>query len=136
MTIKSYHELRRFTSYQERFNYLRLFGGVGEATFGFDRHINQSFYSSFEWKQVRHFVIVRDEACDLGIRGYEITSEILIHHINPMTPNDIIHGEEWILDPDYLITTTKNTHNAIHYGGEMAAPTKFVARSPGDTKLW
>lgn len=128
--------MRRFDTFEERFEYLRLGGEVGRSTFGFDRHINQHFYRSREWKDVRDFVIVRDEACDLGSREHEIYESILIHHINPMSVNDIVHGEDWIFDPEYLVTTTKNTHNAIHYGDASLLPKKFVAREAGDTRLW
>jgi hypothetical protein len=135
-TIKSYSELRRFDTFDERFEYLKLNGQVGQSTFGFDRHINQRFYMSYEWKYAREQVILRDNGCDLGIPGYEINVEILIHHMNPMNVDDILHGEEWIFDPDFLITTTKNTHNAIHYGAENPYPRVVVARNPNDTKLW
>jgi hypothetical protein len=135
-TVKSYSELRRFDTFDERFEYLKLNGQVGRSTFGFDRHINQRFYMSYEWKYAREQVILRDNGCDLGIPGYEINVEILIHHMNPMNVDDILHGEEWIFDPDFLITTTKNTHNAIHYGVENPYPRVVVARNPNDTKLW
>lgn len=135
-TMKTYSELSRYSSFEERFQYLRLHGAVGRTTFGFDRHINQLFYRSQEWKSVRNFVIVRDDGCDLGVPGYEIGGQLLIHHINPMRIEDVVHGEEWILDPEYLITTTHNTHNAIHYSDESLLPKVVVARNPGDTKLW
>lgn len=134
--LKSYSEMRRHNSFTDRFEYLKLGGSVGAATFGFDRYINQEFYSSWEWKNVRQQVILRDNGCDLGIDGYEIHTEILVHHMNPMSPQDVIHEEAWILDPEFLITTTKNTHNAIHYGDRSLLRTPFVARQPGDTKLW
>lgn len=111
-------------------------GEVGEITFGFDRWINQNFYRSREWRQVRDYVVLRDEACDLGIPGYEIRSRLLVHHMNPMTPEDIKRGEQWVLDPEYLITTTHATHNAIHYGDASLLPRAPVERRPGDTKLW
>ena len=133
---RCYRELSQYTSFEDRFAYLSLSGVVGETTFGFDRAINQKFYRSYEWKQVRDYVIVRDNACDLGVSGYDITGEILIHHVNPMNVDDIIHAEEWILDPEYLITTTHRTHNAIHYGDASLLPRVYVERSPGDTKLW
>lgn len=134
--IKSYHELRRFERFEDRFEYLKLGGTVGYSTFGFDRYVNQAFYASSEWKNIRRDVIVRDNGCDLGVPGYEINGSLLIHHINPMDSEDIFHGEEWILNPEYLITTTHNTHNAIHYGDSSLLVTKFVERKPGDTKLW
>ncbi len=133
---RSYSDLRRLHTFEERFDYLKLQGHVGRSTFGFDRYINQTFYTSNEWKRARDEVILRDNGCDLGIDGYEINVEILIHHMNPMVIDDIIHGEEWILDPEYLITTTKRTHNALHYGAESNGPPVVVARRPNDTKLW
>ena len=120
----------------ERFEYLRLGGGVGRETFGFDRHINQQFYMSHEWQTVRRHVMIRDEGCDLGVPGYEILHGPLIHHMNPMTVDDVVHGEDWILDPEFLITTTHSTHNAIHYGVEKLAPKVVTERFPQDTKLW
>jgi hypothetical protein len=135
--IRRYSELRRIETFEERFEYLSLAGQVGEATFGFDRYINQMFYRSREWKLVRHEVIVRDGGFDLGVPGYEIHREILIHHMNPLTPNDIQHGNiEAMLDPQFLITTTHRTHNAIHYGDARLLPRPLVERRPGDTLLW
>lgn len=134
--IRTYSELNSFETFEDRFNYLKLGGSVGNTTFGFDRHINQEFYQSFEWKSVRNEVIARDNGCDLGVYGYEIYSDLLIHHINPMSVEDIIHGELWILNPEFLITTTHNTHNAIHYGSNKLLTPKTVERKPGDTKLW
>lgn len=136
MMIRSYSELRRFDYFEERFEYLKLGGGVGRSTFGFDRHINQKFYTSREWQDIRDYVIVRDEGCDLGIPGYEIHDGPLIHHMNPMNVDDILHKETWILDPEYLITTTHRTHNAIHYGGDDPYPKVVTERTPRDTKLW
>ena len=134
--IRSYSELRRLDTFEERYRYLALNGNVGEATFGFDRYINQQFYRSREWKQIRDKVIVRDNGCDLGIDGYEIHSRIFIHHMNPMTVKEIKHGDESIVDPRFLITTTNRTHNAIHYGDESLLLLPFKPRTPGDTKLW
>lgn len=136
MINKTYSDLKRITTFDERFEYLKLSGGVGRATFGFDRHINQQFYMSREWERVRQHVIIRDEGCDLGILGYEINISPLIHHINPMTVDDILHGESWILDPEFLILTTHNTHNAIHFGGKKLYPKVVIERTPRDTKLW
>lgn len=133
---RSYSELRRFTTFEERFDYLKLDGVVGHTTFGFDRHLNQQFYASREWKLARRDVIARDLGCDLGIPGYEIHGTPLIHHLNPMTPDDIIHGENWIVDPEFLILTTPKTHNAIHYGDEDQLPKVVTERSPNDTRLW
>jgi len=135
-TIRTYSQLRGLKSFEERFEYLRLHGAVGQATFGFDRYINQKFYKSYEWKQARDFVIVRDNGRDLGVDGYEIHSGALIHHINPMVVEDITHGESWIFDPEYLITTTQRTHNAIHYSDVSLLPKVVTVRERGDTKLW
>lgn len=126
----------RYSSFEDRFEYLKLGGSVGASTFGFDRYINQEFYSSWEWKNVRRHVIIRDKGCDLAVLGHEIHTDILVHHLNPMTPNDVIHQEAWIIDPEFLICTTKNTHNAIHYGDRSLLRVPYVPRSPGDTKLW
>jgi hypothetical protein len=135
---RTYTELRRLTTFEERFAYLDLRGQVGVATFGFDRWINQQFYRSHEWRVLREEVIARDGACDLGIPGYEIRGRgsLLVHHMNPVTPEDLKHGADWILDPQYLITTTRRTHNAIHYGDDSLLPKPPVERRPGDTKLW
>jgi hypothetical protein len=113
-----------------------LGGSVGDSTFGFDRWINQSFYNSREWKHIRNDVVARDGGCDLGVPGYEINGALLVHHMNPMSADDIVHGEDWILNPDFLITTTKDTHNAIHYGNRNMIRKPYQPRSPGDTNLW
>ena len=136
MRTRKYSELRRLDTFLDRFQYLSLKGVVGESTFGFDRWMNQMFYSSYEWRDIRQKVILRDEGCDLGIPGYELASQLLIHHMNPVSASDIENGESWILDPEFLITTSRRTHNAIHYGDESLLPKPFVARAPGDTKLW
>ena len=133
---RSYSELARLRTFDERFEYLKLSGDVGRATFGFDRYINQKFYASSQWRWARRQVILRDDGCDLGIPGIEIPSMPLIHHINPMSPDDIIHGEDWICDPEFLITTSHMTHNAIHFGDRSLIVTEFVERKPGDTRLW
>lgn len=135
-TIRTYSEMSRFETFDERFDYLRLGGGVGQSTFGFDRYVNQRFYMSREWQDVRRYVMIRDDGCDLGVPGYDIHSGPLIHHMNPMAVEDIIHGEEWILDPEFLITTTHATHNAIHYGVNLHIPRVVTERQPNDTKLW
>lgn len=136
MKTRTYSELRRLSTFEERFAYLDLRGQVGEATFGFDRWLNQQFYRSHEWHVVRDEVIARDRACDLGVTGYEIRGRILVHHMNPVTPEDLTNGVGWVLDPQYLITTTHRTHNAIHYGDDSLLPKQLVERRPGDTKLW
>ncbi|QNN98167.1 HNH endonuclease [Streptomyces phage Maya] len=133
---RSYRELRKLTTFAERFRYLALRGNVGQATFGFDRWVNQGFYTSREWRQARDRIIVRDEGCDLGIEGYEIHDRVYIHHINPITLAQLESGDPCLLDPDNLITVTHRTHNAIHYGDERLLPRPLVARQPGDTKLW
>lgn len=136
MTIRSYSELVQMDDFLDRFRYLALRGNVGVSTFGFDRWINQEFYTSREWRAVRRHVILRDEGNDLGVDGYEIHDRVYIHHMNPMAVNDIVEGEEYIFDPEFLITTCHRTHNAIHYGDERQLPRPFVERSPGDTTLW
>jgi hypothetical protein len=135
-TIKSYRELVRLETFEDRLKYLMLHGRVGATTFGFDRHINQAFYTSYEWKRARDHVISRDNGCDLGVPGYEIYGSLLIHHINPMVADDIVHGEESIFDPNNLITTTNKTHNAIHFSDMSLINKPFVERKPGDTRLW
>ena len=133
---RSYRELRRLDTFLERYRYLALRGVVGEATFGFDRWMNQMFYTSPEWRHIRTHVIARDNGCDLGVEGYEIHERLYIHHMNPLTFENIEHGDPEILDPEFLITTTHQTHNAIHYGDERQLPRLYVERSPGDTQLW
>lgn len=134
--IRKYSELSHLETFNERYRYLALKGRVGQSTFGFDRHVNQMFYSSREWRDLRHRVIARDNGCDLGIDGYEIHDRIYIHHMNPIDVEDIVEGDSSILDPQYLITTTHKTHNAIHYGDERQLPRPLVPRRSGDTKLW
>lgn len=133
---RSHHELSRISTFEERFRYLALRGVVGAATFGFDRYLNQAFYSSREWKDLRHDIIVRDNGCDMGLDGYEIHDRIYVHHMNPMRPEDIIDGDEDIINPDFLICVSHRTHNAIHYGDEKLLPRPLTVRLPGDTKLW
>lgn len=134
--FKSYSELVRYPTFDERFDYLKLAGQVAHTTFGYDRYVNQGFYMSLDWKRARRDVIVRDNGCDLGMPGYEIYSELIVHHMNPMTVDDIVHHEDWILDPEFLICTTKKTHNALHFGNESLLPDVVTARTPNDTKLW
>jgi hypothetical protein len=136
MKHRTYSELCQLETFEERFRYLELGGIVGGLTFGFDRWVNQGFYHSSEWRSVRNKVIVRDNGCDLGVPGYEIASGLLVHHMNPISLQDIEHGEEWIIDPNVLITTSLQTHNAIHYGDESLLPKGPVERKPGDTTLW
>ena len=132
----SYREMRQLTTFDDRFEYLSLRGIVGDSTFGSDRYFNQRFYRSHEWKSARREAIVRDGGCDLGVEGFEIHGRILIHHLNPITIEDIREGNSCLFDLDNLITTTHDTHNAIHYGDIDLIPREFVERKPGDTKLW
>ena len=136
MRLRTYSELRRIDSYEERFEYLSLKGTVGEKTFGFERHVNQAFYRSTEWRQIRHHVIARDLGCDMGVPDHEIHDRIIIHHMNPMTVEDIELAEDKILNPEYLISVSHPTHNAIHYGDSNLLPKPLVERRPGDTRLW
>lgn len=134
--IRSYSDFRRLTTFEDRFRYLALKGVVGSTTFGFDRYMNQKFYTSREWRRARQVVIVRDNGCDLGIEGYEIHKGLVIHHMNPMTVKNLRDSDPSILDPEFLITTTHDTHNAIHYGDERLLRMPLVERKVGDTKLW
>lgn len=136
MEIRSYSELITIPTFEERFRYLKLDGRIGEETFGFDRYLNQIFYKSNEWLRVRDLVIVRDNGCDLGIEGREIYGRILIHHMNPITIDDITRRSKYLLDPEYLITTVKNTHDAIHYGDESLLIKGPIERSKYDTCPW
>ena len=135
--IRTYSELSKLKTFRERYEYLKLDGTVGEKTFGFDRYINQMFYKSEEWKRIRNYVITRDNGCDLGIQDRKIVdSVILVHHMNPITKEDIINKNEILLDPEYLITTIKPTHDAIHYGDESLLAEDLVIRSKNDTCPW
>lgn len=135
--IKTYSELITLPTFRERFRYLRIGGRVGEETFGWDRKINQYFYQrSDEWKSIRNYVIVRDNGCDLGIEGYDIYSHIIVHHINPITVEDIRMSSDYLLDPEFLICTSLNTHNAIHYGDESLLYTSLIERTKNDTCPW
>lgn len=135
--IRTYSELSKLKTFRERYEYLKLDGTVGKETFGFDRYINQMFYKSEEWKRIRNYVITRDNGCDLGIPDRKIIdSVILVHHMNPITKEDIINKNEILLDPEYLITTIKPTHDAIHYGDESLLAEDLVIRSKNDTCPW
>lgn len=137
MKIRSYTELSRLSTFEERYQYLRLNGSVGKETFGFDRYLNQVFYQrSQKWKSIRDRVILRDLGCDLGVEGFEIYGKVLVHHMNPITLYDLEHETEFLLDPEFLICTTHNTHNAIHYGDESLLITTPVERRPYDTCPW
>lgn len=134
--LRTYTELARLETFEERFDYLALAGQVGTATFGFDRYLNQRFYTSTEWKKVRNFVLARDKACDLGIEGLDIRYMPLIHHMNPIQPRDLEEFNPDILEPEFLITTTKNTHNAIHFGDRSRLTLRVVERRPNDQAPW
>ena len=134
--IKCYSELKQFTTFEDRFDYLSLKGTVGQETYGFDRWINQTFYRSQEWKQVRYYVIERDTGCDLGIKGREIQSHIIVHHMNPILVKDIQDNTDILLNPEYLICTTEITHNAIHYGDKSLLINMPESRKPNDTCPW
>jgi hypothetical protein len=134
--IRTYRELIRLKTFEERFEYLVLGGIVGRPTFGFDRWINQRFYHSTQWQEIRRDVIVRDNGCDLAMPGYEIHNRLVIHHMNPMIQDDILRGSPNAIDLEHLICTTHQTHNAIHYGDKSLLPKPFVERKPGDTQLW
>ena len=136
MSIRCYSELIALPTYKERFNYLQLNGQVGQDTFGFDRYLNQNFYRSREWKRLRDQIILRDNGCDLGVEGYEIYGRVLIHHMNPITIRDIETMSDYLLNPEYLICTTHNTHNAIHYGDESLLCLGPIERKPNDTCPW
>ena len=136
MSIRTYSELITLPTFEERYQYLRLNGRVGEETFGFDRWLNQKFYKDPEWLRIRDEVIIRDNGCDLAIPGREIYSRILIHHMNPITKDDILQRSKYLLDPEYLICTIKNTHDAIHYGDENLLVKDPVERKPNDTCPW
>ena len=136
MIIKTYSELIKLKTFEERYEYLRLGGIVGRETFGFDRYLNQTFYKTDEWLSIRDHVIVRDNGCDLGIEGREIHSRILVHHMNPITKEDILSRSEYLLNPEYLICTIKRTHDAIHYGDESLLITIPVERRKNDTCPW
>lgn len=133
---RMYSELIELETFEERFAYLAIRGQVGCETFGFNRWVNQRFYTSKAWRTLRQQVIIRDNSCDLGVDGYEIHSRLIVHHMNPITQRDIEYGTRLALDLENLICTTHDTHNAIHFGDESLLPKPYVPRSPGDTKLW
>ena len=137
MTIRTYTELMKLYTFEERFRYLKLVARVGEETFGFERYLNQQFYHSQEWKSIRNQIIIRDNACDLGIPGREMNKGIIIHHMNPITKDDLIHQSDFLLNPDYLICVSKKTHLAIHYGDESILFNDVtIERSKNDTCPW
>lgn len=134
--LRTYTELKQLKTFEERYEYLKLDGQVGVDTFGFDRYLNQAFYRSPEWKSVRNQVIVRDNGCDLGIEGREIHTKILVHHMNPITKEDVLNRSDLLLNPEYLITTVKRTHDAIHYGDSETLIKDPIERTANDTCPW
>lgn len=134
--MRTYSELILLPTFKERFEYLRLKGKVGEDTFGFDRYLNQKFYSSIEWKRIRAQVILRDNGCDLGVDGYDIYGRAMIHHMNPIGIDDIVNATSLLLNPEFLICVTPETHNAIHYGESNLVIPEVIERSPNDTCPW
>lgn len=134
--IRTYSELSRFETYEERFDYLKLLGTPGRETFGFARRVNQAFYQSKEWKKARRHVIARDLGLDMGFEGYPAGPGAIVHHMNPLIEEDILSGDPAILDPEFLITVSHNTHNAIHYGSFDLLPQPVIERAPGDTTPW
>lgn len=136
MIFRTYSELSRLQTFDERFDYLQLNGVVGKDTFGFDRYFNQLFYRSKEWKHIRNIVIIRDNGCDLGCEGHDIYDKILIHHMNPISIEDINNSSDILLNPEFLICTSQQTHNAIHYGDKSQLIKEPLIRTPGDTCPW
>ena len=136
MNIRTYSELITLSTFEERYKYLQLSSSIGEETFGFDRYLNQNFYRSKEWKRIRDFVIIRDNGCDLGIEDRTIYGKIIIHHMNPIRTKDIQDVSDYLLNPEYLICTTHQTHNAIHYGDENLLVRNPIERTANDTCPW
>lgn len=136
MSIKTYSELIRLPTFEDRFEYLKLKGSVGKDTFGHDRYLNQVFYSSTEWRRLRDEIIIRDNGCDLGVEGREIGGKVYIHHLNPLGVNDILTHSEYLMNPEYLICTSFETHNAIHYGDINLLPRDPIERKRNDTCPW
>lgn len=134
--MKTYTELIKFPTFEDRYNYLALNGHVAEETFGFDRWLNQKFYNSDEWRSIRDFVIIRDGGCDLAMDGYEIHGKLYVHHMNPINQSDILHSSDILINPEYLVCVSHNTHNAIHYGDASLLMTAPIERRPGDTCPW
>ncbi|MFI3115549.1 MAG: hypothetical protein R3Y12_05365 [Clostridia bacterium] len=134
--IRTYANLKKIKTFNERFEYLKLDGIVGVETFGFDRYLNQKFYKSSIWRKIRDEVITRDNGCDLGLEGYEMNSNIIIHHLNPINQHDVKNLSEFLINPEYLICTSMHTHNSIHYGNDKSIPMTNVVRSKNDTCPW
>lgn len=136
MIIRTYSELMQFETIEERFEYLRIGGKIGEDTFGFDRYLNQMFYRLPEWKKTRRYVIIRDGGCDLGVEGYDISEIVIVHHMNPITKEQILNRDPVLFDPEYLITVSDPTHKAIHYGDSNLLPKIYTERRKNDTCPW
>ena len=134
--IRRYTELKRLKTFEERYEYLRLAGIVGEATFGFERRLNQLLYTSSKWRRLRNEIIIRDNGCDLGIEGYDLRDKIIVHHMNPLTIQDVEEVSDDIFNPEYLICVSQRTHNAIHYGDANLLPQLPIERKPNDTIPW
>lgn len=136
--MRTYSELSKLKTFAERFNYLKLDGRVGQETFGYDRYLNQILYKSTKWKRTKNNVIIRDNGCDLGLEGYEIHGAVIVHHMNPITIEQIENRDPIIFDEEFLISTVLRTHNAIHYGDDSIIKTRFgtLERRKDDTKLW
>lgn len=134
--MRNYRELSRLKTFDERFEYLKIGGLVGESTFGFERYLNQTLYNSSKWRRLRNQIIIRDNGCDLGVEGYEIQGIIIVHHMNPISVDDLKDFSDDIFNPEYLICVSLTTHNAIHYGDNSLIPQEPVERRPGDTCPW
>lgn len=134
--IRTYSELIRLKTFEERFEYLKLDGTVGESTFGFDRYLNQMFYTSIEWRNFRRDIILRDNGCDLAIPGLDIVGKIFIHHLNPLTKEDVLNRTEYLMNPEFVVCTSKLTHDAIHYGDSNLLPKGPIERKRNDTCPW
>ena len=134
--IRRYSDLIQLPTFKERYYYLKIHGIVGEDTFGIDRYVNQTLYKSSRWRRTRSNVIVRDNGCDLGVEGYELDDGIIVHHMNPITLEDIEEERDVVFDPEYLISCSARTHKAIHFGDENILPKELIKRKPNDTCLW
>lgn len=136
MELKRYSELSKIPKFMDRYEYARIGGSVGIETFGFDRYLNQALYKSDRWKETRRFVIIRDNGCDLGVPDREIRGRLIVHHLNPITEEDIYNKADWIFDPEFLICVSITTHNAIHYGDKSLLIADPIVRTPNDTCPW
>ena len=134
--IRTYSELSKLKTFEERFEYLKLTGTVGKEAFGYDRYINQILYNSIEWKRLRKKVILRDKGCNLGVEGYDLYGKIIVHHMNPITVDDIVNHSKYVFDPEFLISTNDTTHNSIHYGTDEKPNVTPIERKLNDTCPW